>query len=154
MGLTSEDFLKAVDYLTQADPENIHCDHHRCMVRKKCEEYAGKIPRLTLELSNRITYRIPGDKLLKEHNVEVPDHGKFQCEIQLTNSGDHYRMGALFLEDYYSIYDLDNFKVGLGRTVNFEPPATKEEEQEEEAKEATDSKTSHDTTGDGTADFD
>ena len=61
-------------------------------------------------------------------------------------------MGTLFLEDYYSIYDIDNFKMGLGRTVNFEPPATKEEEIIEEAKEASDSKTSHDTTGDGSAD--
>ncbi len=42
-------------------------------------------------------------------------------------------MGSLFLEDYYSIYDIDNFKVGLGRTVNFEPPATKEEEVAEES---------------------
>ena len=70
---------------------------------------------------------------MREHHVEIPNLGKFQCEIQLTNSGDYYRMGALFLEDYYSIYDIDNFKVGLGRTVNFEPPATKEEEVAEEA---------------------
>lgn len=152
MGLTSEDFSKVSDLLTESDPNNVYCDNDRCLIKKKCADYMGKLPQLTMTLSNRITYRIPGDKLLRNHTVEVEDQGKFLCEVQLQNSGDHYRMGTLFLEDYYSIYDIDNFKMGLGRTVNFEPPATKEEEIAEEAKEASDSKTSHDTTGDGSAD--
>ncbi len=77
MGLASEDFSKAVDVLTGSDPANIFCDHKRCMIRKKCEDYKGKIPKLTLQLSNRITYRIPGDKLLRDHHVEIPNKGKF-----------------------------------------------------------------------------
>ena len=71
--------------------------------------------------------------------------GKYECELLLFNSGDHYQLGSVFLEDYYSVYDIDNFKIALGKVVDFEPVA-----QDDEAFDT--GSATHETTGDGTAD--
>jgi len=33
------------------------------------------------------------------------------------NNGDEYRLGDVFLKNHYAIYDLDAYKVGLGRSI-------------------------------------
>ena len=69
-------------------------------------------------MSNRATYEIAGDDLLMDHEV-IYESEKYLCELLLYNSGDNYKMGSVFLQNYYSVYDLDNFKMALGKTVTF-----------------------------------
>ena len=120
IGLTSEDFEKASMRLLDASPADIYCNDEHCFGKHACSKYRNKIPDLKLTLSNRITYTIPGHKLVESRNIIVGS-GKYECELLIFNSGDHYQLGSIFLEDYYSVYDIDNFKLGLGKVVDFEP---------------------------------
>ena len=144
IGLTSEDFDKATLQLLDIDPKEIYCDDTYCFGKQKCSNYADKIPDLKLTLSSRITYTIPGHKLVQERNIAL-DEGQYLCELLIFNSGDHYRLGSIFLEDYFSVYDIDNFKVGLGKVVDFEPVEPQDESFDSGS-------ATHETTGDGTAD--
>ena len=144
IGLTSEDFEKASMVLLDADPAGIYCNDNHCFGKHACSRYANKIPDLKFTLSNRITYTIPGHKLVESRKIIVGT-GKYECELLVFNSGDHYQLGSVFLEDYYSVYDIDNFKIGIGKVVDFEPVA-----QIDEAFDT--GSATHETTGDGTAD--
>lgn len=64
-------------------------------------------------------YTVDGKDLLNSKSI-IDHTGEYLCEILLYNSGEYYRMGAILLKDYYSVYDVDNFKMGLGRVVDFD----------------------------------
>lgn len=132
----------------------IVCDKQRCLGKKECSTYKNKIPKLALELSNRVTYTVPGQKLVLDNEV-VLESVKYQCEFLLFNSGDHYRLGSVFLEDYYSVYDVDNFKIALGKVAELEKPQPSSSDSDKPAEavvEVTDSdhQVIDETTGDGT----
>ena len=129
--------------MLDVSPADIYCGDDYCYGKNACSNYASKIPALELTLSGRIQYTVPGHKLVQERNIVV-GNGKYNCEFLLFNSGDHYTLGSIFLEDYYSIYDIDNYKIGLGKVVDFEPV--------DQIDEAYDSgSATHETTGDGSA---
>ena len=115
IGLTSEDFIAATDDLMLLDPASIHCDDEKCIGQKPCDSYKGLIPDLNLTISDSFTVSVKGDDLL------IPIADDARCQILLQNSGDFYRMGSVALKDYYSIYDVDNFKIGIGKV--FDPNA-------------------------------
>jgi len=48
--------------------------------------------------------------------------GEYLCEILIKNSGDYYIMGDTLLRNYYSVYDLENYKMALGEVIDFEAP--------------------------------
>ena len=122
-GLSSDDFTAASNILEAAHPNGIVCDGKKCLMKESCENYKGKMPDLKLTVSNRITYTIEGDDLLKEIKAGAD---KTFCQILLYNSGDTYRLGSSFLKNYYSVYDLDNFKMGLGKVKDLTPVDTSE----------------------------
>lgn len=129
--------------MLDVSPADIYCGKDHCFGKNACSNYESKIPALELTLSGRIRYTIPGHKLVKERNIVV-DNSKYHCELLLFNSGDHYLLGSIFLEDYYSIYDIDNFKIGLGKVVDFEPV-----DQNDEAYDS--GSATHEKAGDGSA---
>ena len=58
---------------------------------------------------------MPGDRLL----LDIPMYG-YKCMIGLYSSEDgKYHLGDAFLGDYYAVYDLENYKVGLGKAKEF-----------------------------------
>ena len=58
---------------------------------------------------------MPGDRLL----LDIPMDG-YKCMIGLYSSEDgKYHLGDAFLGDYYAVYDLENYKVGLGKAKEF-----------------------------------
>ena len=97
------------------DPASIHCDEEKCIGQKPCDSYKGLIPDLNLTISDRFTVEVKGDDLL------TPIADDTHCEFLLQNSGSFYRMGSIALKDYYTIYDVDNFKIGIGKV--FDPNA-------------------------------
>ena len=107
--------------MMQQDPSGIYCDENRCLGRNECASYKGKLPEMSFQLSNRGTYTVPGDDLLSER-VIVDHTGEYLCEILLFNSGDYYLLGAPLLKNFYSVYDIDNYKMGLGRVIDFDAP--------------------------------
>mmetsp|Transcript_32892 Transcript_32892/g.40665 ORF Transcript_32892/g.40665 Transcript_32892/m.40665 type:complete len:285 (+) Transcript_32892:804-1658(+) len=144
IGLTSEDFEKASRLILNVDPTEIYCDDTYCFGKNACNNYADLLPDLKFTLSSRVTYTVPGHKLVQDRDIVI-GAGRYQCEMLLFNSDDHYRLGSIFLEDYYSVYDIDNFKVGLGKVVDFE--AVDPHDEAYDSGSAT-----HETTGDGTHD--
>ena len=50
--------------------------------------------------------------------------GEYLCEILIKNSGDYYILGDTLLRNYYSVYDMDNYKIALGEVVDFEAPVS------------------------------
>lgn len=84
-----------------------------------------------MELSNRKPgYTINGDDLLLPKFVE--SHlGEFQCEFMVYNSGDWYILGEVFLRDYYSVYNIDHSRMGLGKVIDFDAPYREPEEPED-----------------------
>ena len=49
------------------------------------------------------------------------------------NSGEIYRMGDTLLKNYYSVYDIDNYKMALGRVIDFDAPVVPEDDGENSA---------------------
>lgn len=115
VGLTSEDFEKASSKLMDTD-ESIECDMDGCQGKNECDTYKGKIPELVFTISNRVNATLHGDELLSS---QTDPNSDFKCQLLLTNSGDYYLMGAPFLRYYYSVYDMENNKIALGRVVDF-----------------------------------
>ena len=64
------------------------------------------------------------------HEVNVVDHtGNYRCEFLIKNSGDFYVLGEPLLRDQYSVYDLDDYKMALGKVIDFDaPPPSPEDE--------------------------
>ena len=77
------------------------------------------MPNFRLSVSNTAHYTVDGKDLLNSKSI-IDHTGEYLCEILLYNSGEFYRMGAILLKDYYSVYDVDNFRMGLGRVVDFD----------------------------------
>ena len=40
------------------------------------------------------------------------------CQFALYNSGEQYVLGEFFLQNYYSVYDVMNGKIGLGKVID------------------------------------
>jgi len=59
------------------------------------------------------------------------------CELGLYNSGSHFKLGEIFLKNHYSIYDIDNYKVGLAPVIHQAViiPETPEEDPQDEVEE-------------------
>jgi len=115
IGLKGEHFEKVSDILTALDP-TIFCDDENCLGMNSCADYEGRISDFEFTVSNKKNYTIPGDNLL----LDIPMDG-YKCMIAFFKSkDDKYHLGDVFLRDYYAVYDLDNFKLGLGKAKVFE----------------------------------
>lgn len=105
--------LLAIDGL-----EGVHCSDILCIGANACTTYQGMIPDLSLTLSKRVTYTVNGDDLMR-----TVDDKPYKCEFLLNDSLDAYELGAAFLKDHYSVYDLENFKMALGPVFDFDADA-------------------------------
>ena len=86
-----------------------------------CSDYEGMLPDYQFTISSKKTYTIPGDNLL----LNIPIDG-YKCMIAFYNStDDKYHLGDAFLQDYYAVYDLENFRLGLGKAKVFESVVVK-----------------------------
>ena len=102
-------------------PADIYCDDQTCLLKKRCEDYKGKLPSLKLNFSNRAEFTVKGDDLLAAKSV-IDHTGEYLCEILLFNSDNVYTVGSALLKDYYAVYDVDNYKMALGRVIDFDAP--------------------------------
>ena len=121
MGLTVEDFEEVTGILEKQMPEEIYCDDQKCRLKQSCEEYKGQIPDLKLNLSNRAEFTVKGDDLLVAKSY-VDHTGEYLCEILLFSSDNVYTIGSAMLKDYYAVYDDDNYKMALGKVIDFDAP--------------------------------
>ena len=96
------------------------------MLKNECSSYHGKIPDITLTISNRQTYKVTGNDLLLSKPF-IDKSGEYLCELLIYNSNDVFVIGAVLLKNYYSVFDMDNYKMALGKVVDFDAPPPKEE---------------------------
>ena len=89
------------------------------------------MPEIRLSVSNTAHYTLEGKDLLEPNSI-VDHTGEYLCEMLLYNSGDIYRLGHVFLKNYYTVYDIDNFKFALGPVVDFDYEEPIDDEEEEE----------------------
>jgi len=131
MGLTEEDYKEVTDMLVDQLPDDIYCDKQRCLLKQKCESYSGQIPDLKLKISNRADFTVKGDDLLASKSV-IDHTGEYLCEVLLFNSNSVYTVGSAMLKDYYAVYDIEKFKVGLGKVVDFDyvPPSPQPDDED------------------------
>lgn len=81
----------------------------------RCSDYEGTIPDFEFTVSNRKNFTIVGDKLL----MDMPMDGYRCCFAFYPSTDDMYHLGNVFLQDYYAVYDLDSYKLGLGKAKEF-----------------------------------
>jgi len=125
MGLTTEDYTEVTDMLKAqlAKEGELYCDNdaNRCLLKEKCESYSGQILDLKLRLSNRADFTVKGEDLLAPKSV-IDHTGEYQCQLLLFDSGNVYMIGAALLKDYYTVFDVDKFRIGLGKVIDFDAP--------------------------------
>ena len=115
IGLIGKHFKTVSDILTEIDP-TIFCDDDNCLAMNSCADYVGRIPDFEFTISGKKNYTIPGDNFL----LDIPIDG-YKCMIAFFNSKDNkYHLGDVFLRDYYTVYDLDNYQIGFGKAKTFE----------------------------------
>ena len=91
------------------------------MLKNECSTYHGKIPDMTLTISNRQTYTVAGNDLLLSKPF-IDKSGEYLCELLIYNSNDVYVTGAVLLKNYYTVFDIDNYKMALGKVFDFDAP--------------------------------
>lgn len=79
------------------------------------------MPDFSFKLDNRITYKVNGDEMLIQKSM-IEYSGEYKCEILFKSSGDFYIMGDTFLRNYYSVYDLEGYRMALGKVFEFDAP--------------------------------
>ena len=123
IGLTSEDFDTTSKKFMDGElyVQGIHCTDHKCMLKNECSTYHGKIPDISLTISNRQTYTVAGNDLLLSKPF-IDKSGEYLCELLIYNSNDVYVTGAVLLKNYYSVFDMDNYKMALGKVFDFDAP--------------------------------
>lgn len=123
IGLTAEDFKVVADEIQKADlSQTIECSDSDCIGSQACAEYEKTLPKLKFTISNKFEYEVGPEKLLEDFLDEKDDDTVKKCQINLYNSGEIYRLGDTFLKDYYTVFDIDKYKMGLGRLKHKEIP--------------------------------
>jgi len=65
------------------------------------------------------------------------DDKDYKCKFLLFNSGDTYKLGEVFLKHFYSVYDIDSYKIGLGKLASkYDYYEEKEQVEESDPAEA------------------
>lgn len=100
------------------------CNDEKCVATVPCDQMKGKVPDLKLSLSNRMTIEIKGDDLLSPLETHIRKGEEVVtneiCKLLMFNSHDQYIAGSIVLKDYYSVYDVENRRIGLGPIFDFE----------------------------------
>ena len=96
------------------------------MLKNECSTYHGKIPDISLTISNRQTYKVAGNDLLVSKPF-IDKSGEYLCELLIYNSNDVFTIGAVLLKNYYAVFDVDNYKMALGKVVDFDAPSPSDE---------------------------
>jgi len=79
------------------------------------------MPDFSFKLANRISYKVSGDDFLVPKSL-IEYSSEYKCEILFKSSRDSYIMGDTLLRNYYSVYDLDGYRMALGKVVEFDAP--------------------------------
>ena len=92
-----------------------------------CSDYKGIVEDFKFTISKKKTYYISGEQL----TMDIPIDG-YRCLFGFYNSGDSmYHLGDVFLRDFYTVYDLDNYRIGFGKAREFEALGAVEPEDNE-----------------------
>jgi hypothetical protein len=108
---------------------------------QNCKDIRSTIKPYKVTLDSKFHFEVPGNELLKE----VEDSAEHQCQLLMYANENTYMLGDTFLRHYYSIYDIDRYKVGLGKLIKIAP------HRDEDSTGTTDDGTQDtDANGDGT----
>lgn len=107
LGVIMADFSLVSKIMTEKF--GFSCDKNECVSRKSCDSFEMKGLDFNLTLGPDVNVVIPGSKLLI-----ATQEG---CRFALFNSGKRYIFGNVFLKEYYTIYDIEMSKVGIGRVL-------------------------------------
>ena len=89
---------------------NFHCDMSRCRGVNYCDAYNMTDVNLTLTLGPDVNVTINEKDLL----MDLHNDDEYNCQFTLFNSGKRMILGNVFLKNYYTIYDIQDYKIGLG----------------------------------------
>jgi len=107
IGFQSEDFMKLSQYLSQNF--DFICEDH-CISELSCYDINLGSLILSLEEHDR-SFKV--DKVLSYYG----DDG---CIFNGFDSGDRMILGNTFLQEHYTVIDIDHSKIGLGALKQFE----------------------------------
>jgi hypothetical protein len=108
------DFKQLSSILKTLD-KSIYCNEVNCFGKYTCEYYDEITPDYTLTIGHT-NFTISGRDLF-EHPGETGG-----CQFALYNSGQQYILGEFFLQNFYSVYDVKNCKLGLGKIIDIHAP--------------------------------
>jgi hypothetical protein len=114
VGLMDRDF-KQIATMVQDLDGSIYCDEKNCFGKNECSYYSDIIPDYTFTLARFYNYTLSGSNLMEHPGDD------YTCQFALYNSGQQYILGEYFLKDYYSVYDLRDSKIGLGKVKDLHP---------------------------------
>ena len=100
--------------VTKALPaDSFACSDTSCTSVKPCHKLMGEffeIPDLTFTLGDHEHYSIPKELLLTPGDND-------SCQFEIFNSWDRIVLGDTFLQEQYSVYDMEFGKIGLGPLI-------------------------------------
>lgn len=85
------------------------CDSHYCYGTKSANYYSKIIPDFSLKISGKKAYTLPGYTLMDE----TARNSTYGCKFAIYNSKWHFVLGEYFIKNFYTIYDLENDKLGI-----------------------------------------
>lgn len=114
LGIMDRDFKQLSNILKTLD-KSIYCNEVNCFGKYSCDYYDDVTPDYTLTIGHT-NFTIAGRDLF-EHPGDTGG-----CQFALYNSGQQYILGEFFLQNFYSVYDVKNCKIGLGKVIDIHAP--------------------------------
>ena len=113
-GIMDRDFKQLSSIIQNLD-DSIYCDNINCFGKNDCSYYSDITPDYKFTIGKLNNYTLAGETLFEHPGLNGG------CQLALYNSGEQYVLGEFFLQNYYSVYDVLNGKIGLGKVIDLHP---------------------------------
>jgi len=114
IGVDDETWAMVSHHLQQID-SSIKCDSRHCYGTKSVKHYKTTVPDFSIKVASKVVYTMPGKTLMDP----AGRNSTYTCKFALFNAKWHFVLGEYFIRNHYTIYDLENMRIGIAPLKNF-----------------------------------